>query len=158
MFVRVTIFSCLLVGLGPSCDDGHAHGEEETGTQNPCLEDTRGDTFSVGLSRTGQSATVTFVDAMPAPPSKGDNIWHVSVTDEAGMPISDVEIEAIPFMPDHGHGTPVASFTEVVPDAEGEYMLKDVNMFMAGLWEVELLLTMPDETEDSVVFSFCIDP
>ena len=60
-------------------------------------------------------------------------------------------------MPDHGHGTP----TPVVVSATGEpgeYELDPVNLFMAGLWTIDLVLAMPEgDDEDTVQFAFCIE-
>ncbi|HET6585249.1 MAG TPA: FixH family protein [Nannocystaceae bacterium] len=132
-------------------------GADEDATARDCTTEMRADHYALGLRKVGSAFTVQFVDALPAPPARGDNTWRVMVTDDGGAGLSDLALGATPFMPDHGHGTTVA--TTVTPGAvPGEYVLDPVNLFMPGLWEVTLEMTTPDATTDEVVFRFCVDP
>jgi len=101
---------------------------------------------------------VRFVDAMPAPPARFDNTWIIEVVDLAsGMPVDDAVLEVDPRMPDHNHGTSIQCEVTAMA-APGQFQLDPVNLFMPGLWEVELDFTLADETTDRVVFKFCVDP
>lgn len=151
-----------------ACDDGG--GGEDGGTtgtiEDPCANDDRGDEYAVGLSRTGEmgNVTLTFVDASPAPPRKGDNRWVIEVTSASdGSPIDDATFTVTPFMPDHGHGTPVPVGVEHAPNPPGTWIFDPVNLMMAGLWEITFDVEATDPTtqttvSDTLVFRFCVDP
>lgn len=158
----------LLLALG--CDsnhgsDDHAHTHEtgetghesETGLESDCEAETRDDEFMIGLSKSGEAVTVTFVAADPAPPIKGDNSWTVALTDGGGQPLADASITTVtPWMPDHDHGTPVEALVEATANP-GEFVLAPVNLFMSGLWEVTLDIDAGAGTTDQVVFAFCVE-
>jgi hypothetical protein len=127
-----------------------------TGGQD-CSDETRDDVYMLGLERSGEQLRVRFVDAVPAPPARFDNTWILEVVDGTGIPVDDVALEVEPYMPDHMHGTSIATKVTVM-DEPGQFELDPVNLFMPGLWEVRLRFTMPDTTKDEVVFRFCVDP
>ncbi|HET6581844.1 MAG TPA: FixH family protein [Nannocystaceae bacterium] len=133
-------------------DDGN-----DTSAAVDCSTEMRDDTYMLGLSKTGEQVVVSFVDAMPAPPARGDNTWTFEVMDLDEQPMDGMAVEATPFMPDHQHGTTVVA-TVTPGENPGEYVATPVNLWMAGLWEVTLDFTLPDMTTDSVVFRFCVDP
>jgi hypothetical protein len=142
-------------GCGHDDSDGH-HGDAAPVN---CEVETRDDDYVAGLSRTGDGTIeVVLVESTPAPPAKGNNTWHLRVLDSAGTPLDGLTVQVTPFMPDHGHGTPVT--TEVTELAEpGEYEVALVNLWMPGLWEVTVEVDDPAQAEvsDSVVFRFCIE-
>ena len=160
----------ILLAVAPlACDtEGGDGGGGTTGTiEDPCANDDRGDDYAVGLSRTGDAGqiTLTFVDAMPAPPRKGDNRWILKATWAAdGAPIDDATFTVTPFMPDHGHGTPVPVGVEHLPNPRGTWAFDPLNLMMAGLWEITFDIEAPSPSgdgtnvSDSVVFRFCVDP
>lgn len=130
---------------------------DDTAPAVDCTTEMRDDTYMLGLSKTGTQVVVSFVDAVPAPPARGDNTWTLEVMDLNDMPMDGMAVEATPFMPDHQHGSTVVA--NVTPgENPGEYVAEPVNLWMAGLWEVTLDFTLPDMTTDSVVFRFCVDP
>jgi hypothetical protein len=142
-------------------DDHHAasSSDDTSDTQDAgCAQETRDDEYMLGLEKSGEHVTVRFVDAMPSPPARFDNTWMIEVVDTAtSTPMTDIELEVEPYMPDHMHGTSIAC--EVTPMPEpGQMQLDPVNLFMPGLWEVRLNFTLPDAVEDQVVFRFCVDP
>jgi len=150
-----------------SCDSGNdGSGSDSSGSQTAgdsvCADENRSDSFAVGLSRAGSLVEVAFMQATPAPPDRGENTWVVMVTDSEGAPISDADLEVVPWMPDHGHGSSVVVEVEAM-QTPGEYRLSPIDLFMAGLWEVRLnfILAGGDEgaapVEDQVVFSFCVE-
>jgi hypothetical protein len=137
-------------------DDDASTGDATAGGQD-CSDETRDDVYMLGLERSGEQLTVRFVDAVPAPPARFDNTWILEVVDLTGIPVADVALEVEPYMPDHMHGTSIATKVTVM-DEPGQFELDPVNLFMPGLWEVRLRFTMPDTTKDEVVFRFCVDP
>lgn len=146
--------TCDLHDAGGSCQAAHVHDEPPV---RDCSSETRDDDYSIGLSHIGAWAQVEFVDALPAPPSRGDNTWTVRVRDEQDTLRDDLTVEVDPFMRDHGHGSSIRC--EVEHGSEpGTYVLTPVNLFMPGLWDVTIELVAADEPADEVVFSFCVDP
>ena len=91
---------------------------------------------------------------MPSDPIRGDNAWMVGVARDGEM-LPGAEISVRPWMPDHGHGTPVE--IGITDMGDGEYMLDPLNLFMAGLWEVHVTATLEDGTEEEVVFHACVE-
>lgn len=140
-------------GTGDTTDD---HGETETGGEGDCAAETRDDDFAIGLSKSGNLIRATFVSADPAPPIKGDNVWVIEIDNLSGTPLSGLDVEVIPMMPDHGHGTPIAvEITEL--ETPGHYQLSPVNLFMTGYWQIPVDLTLAGGEEDSVMFGFCVE-
>jgi hypothetical protein len=133
-------------------------GDEDEMMEVGCAAETRADDYALGLEKSGATVRVQFVDAVPAPPDRGDNTWVVRVLDLAsGQPVDDALLDVEPYMPDHNHGSSIA--TGVTPTGEpGELQLDPVNLFMPALWEVRLNFVRADETPDQVVFRFCVDP
>jgi hypothetical protein len=123
-----------------------------------CAGDTRGDVYTPGLEKSGQAGLLVarLVAAQPAPPAIGTNTWTLDVRDAAGSPRSDLAITALPWMPDHNHGTSVKASVTPVGTA-GQYTATPLYLFMAGLWQVTLKMQLPDTTTDQAVFSFCLD-
>lgn len=143
-----------------SSDSSDASDSQSAGDA-VCADETRDDTFEVGLSRAGSQVEVAFMEASPAPPDRGENTWVVMVTDSEGAPVSNAELEVVPWMPDHGHGSSVIVEVEAT-QTPGEYRLSPIDLFMAGLWEVRLNFTLPASddaapAEDQVVFAFCVE-
>jgi hypothetical protein len=151
-------FFVMVLALG-ACDGGNDDGEMDTGDDDAmmsfCEDEDRADAFTAGLRKTGERATLTVVDAVPAMPGRGDNVWTLAVTDASGAPMEGETLDAKPWMPDHGHGTPVEE--QVTDLGGGEYEITSLNLFMPGLWVVTLDVTNADDETDEVVISVCIE-
>mgnify|MGYP001552691117 CR=1 FL=1 len=90
----------------------------------------------------------------PAPPDRGNNTWTVAVSDASGPPVTGATIDVKPYMPDHGHGTPIIA--TVTDKGDGSYLITPVNLFMVGLWQVTLTIDQAGKS-DQVVYDFCIE-
>jgi hypothetical protein len=144
------LFFLLLAG---ACGDDH---QDHDPNPPSCEEDTRHEPYVAGIAKTGPAGyTLTLLDSNPAPPNKGDNVWTVEVTDPAGLPVPAITVQTVPFMPDHGHGTPIVPV--VTDQGDGVYLIDPVNLFMPGFWEIELTATDDDQDLDTVTFNFCIE-
>jgi hypothetical protein len=120
-----------------------------------CDLETRKDTFTAGMNKTGSGGyTVALMDSLPAPPDKGDNTWSLEIADSTGTR-DGLDVSVKPFMPDHGHGTPITAV--VTPEGSGMYSVTPINLWMPGLWEVTVEIKDQDTVVDQIVFSFCID-
>lgn len=144
-------------GSGDDAESGDGHGHDHD-VESGCAAETRDDEYTLGMEKAGTAVRVRFVDALPAPPDRGDNAWTIEVIDIAtGMPLDDVSLVVEPYMPDHMHGTSIAAHVTAA-DVPGEYVIAPVNMFMPGLWQVHLYLSLADGSDDQVEFDFCVDP
>lgn len=149
---------CLSSALVVACDDDSADASNDDDGPRGCEAEERDDEYTLGLEKSGAVVRVQFVDAMPAPPDRGDNTWTLRVLDLAtGEPMQDVALVVDPYMPDHMHSTSIP--VQVTPMEEpGVVQLDPVNLFMPGLWQVKLAFVLPEQQSDRVVFSFCVDP
>jgi hypothetical protein len=70
------------------------------------------------------------------PPQRGITDAELRVSDGAGNPVSDLDVDVEPWMVDMGHGAP----TDPVVAAEGggRYTASNVNFFMPGRWELRM--------------------
>jgi hypothetical protein len=140
--------------MAPGCgDDGHDHEHVAS-----CDDEPRAEAYVAGLEKVGTAVKVQLT-SVPAPPAKGDNTWTILVTDLQDQPLDGLTIDATPFMPDHGHGTPLQE-TVTPGTAAGEYVLAPVNLWMPGFWEVTLDLTGTGPNgaiDDQVTYLVCID-
>jgi hypothetical protein len=121
-----------------------------------CQTDPLAESYTENLRKPGKSGHFTFVlvRANPAPPARDDNTWTLQVLDGSGNPVTNATFPSIkPFMPKHGHGASVAPV--VTANADGTYTIGQLNLFMAGLWQVTID-AQSGTTTDSVVYSFCI--
>ena len=157
--VMKLLLPLVLIGLvacgGDDDDDDGADGADAGINCDFVMEGQ--DTYAPGLEKIGAGGyTVRLMSATPAPPAKGDNDWTIEVLDDTSTATDGLDIDVKPFMPLHGHGTPIPA--EVTAGgAPGTYNLNPVNMFMPGIWEITLDIGDGTTVEDSVMYKFCID-
>jgi hypothetical protein len=162
---QLAIVLCLgsLGSFGAACGgSGGGDGPDADIVSYNCATETRADTFSVGLEKTGAAGLFDFklMTADPAPPARGDNTWVIEVDSAsaagAGAPVAGLQsgMTVVPYMPDHMHGTPIT--VEITPaSTTGQYTLTPVNLWMPGLWETTIQVDS-NGTKDHAVFSFCL--
>ena len=68
------------------------------------------------------------------PPGRGKTDVQFIVRDAGGALVDGLEINGTPWMPVMGHGTPVTPVASI--EGTGTYALRNVSMYMAGLWEL----------------------
>jgi hypothetical protein len=139
-----------------ACSGDDAHDHADAGV-NCALVMEGQDTYTPGLAKVGANGyTGALMEATPAPPAKGDNVWRALITDPSQAPVDGLDVEVKTWMPLHNHGSPIRA--ESTPaGAPGEYTLDPVNLFMPGIWEVTLQPTLGDTLLDEMLFTFCID-
>lgn len=91
---------------------------------------------------------VVTVRTSPQPPERGVDAVQLRVTDVAGQPVDALAIEAVPWMPAHGHGTSLHAAVEARGD--GVYEVTNVYLYMAGLWELRSTLRLAADDSDTV--------
>jgi hypothetical protein len=145
-----------LVSLASACGTS----DPNSGGTVDCSMVTGTDTFVVGLEKMGASGAIDFkmMSAEPSPPARGDNTWVIQLNTMSsgvvGSPIDGATLQVTPFMPAHGHGTPIPVGINPGPSA-GQYELTPVNLWMPGVWETTIEATS-GATTDSAVYRFCI--
>ena len=153
---HLSLFLCGLAALHLLSGCDHQHG-----SSSPCANETRADAYSPGMEKTSQSGNliVRLSDSQPGPPQKGDNTWTLQLRDKAGSPLSGATLDVTPYMPDHGHGTPVKAQSSEAGSPSGQYRVTPVNLFMPGLWQVTITATPSTipQAPESVMFPFCIN-
>lgn len=109
--------------------------------------------FLVVPSQSG-ALTVRVFSAPSQPPQRGLNSFQFEVTTTAGaMPVSGLQLEVVPFMPQMNHGTPTTPTVDA--GAPGLYEVDDVDLFMPGEFELRTSVTGPQS--DSVSPTFSVD-
>jgi hypothetical protein len=150
----------LVLPFVAACHTSMSNVDADNGTYN-CAAETRADVWQIPLVKLGEQNALQFqlVDAMPAPPIRGDNTWTLQINQMAGgvvgSPMTGASLIATPYMPDHMHGTPKVVNIAAMPIA-GQYQLSPVNMWMPGLWQTTINASSTGGPADTVVFSICI--
>jgi hypothetical protein len=147
------------------CATGCGSAEEEAPSPPTptvsCVDDPRLDSYSGELDKSGELGLLSFrfFDLEPSPPAKGNNTFHLQVSDAAGASMQcDLRVDSR--MPDHGHGTSVEPV--ITPDpALGSFTIRPLYLFMPGVWRLEFS-AFDDATGsapmlDRAVLHFCVE-
>src|SRR5712691_12280736 len=147
---RSTLF--LALALGAACG-GSSQSSPDGGDVVNCASDPRVATYAPNLTVDSASAGMKFVllSSDPAPPAKGTDTWAIKVTDAAGQPLPSLSLSVVPFMPDHGHFSPVTP--QVTSNGGGNYTVGNIYFFMPGVWKTTFTSASPSDTAN---FFFCI--
>src|SRR5687767_1133150 len=101
-----------------------------------CIGDPRLDSYSDALDKSGELGLLSFrfFDLEPSPPAKGNNTFHVQVTDAAGTSMQcDLRVDSR--MPDPGHGT--SAEPVITPDPPlGTSTIRPLYPFMPAAWRL----------------------
>ncbi len=165
----------LVAGLlgAASCSGGGAESADGSSLTQfvDCSKETRATPYAPGTVEMSTQLSVTLVDNRPGaadtnnPPGtwvKGSNTWEIQVRTLAGQAIDGLTIQAVPKMPDHGHGTSITPLT--TDEGAGAYLISPLYLYMGGYWTITLNIRPPASdggassalTSDSVVFNVCI--
>ena len=130
------------------CGDRFASASARSSIETP-------DEYISGVERTTDDGTylVTLVRSTPTPKFTDDYTWIVTVEDASCAVLNEVHVKAEPTMPQHGHGT-TPEFTEATLDNADQYTLEDMDLFMPGIWQIEIEVEAEDGTSDKVSWFF----
>ncbi|MBI4821007.1 MAG: FixH family protein [Deltaproteobacteria bacterium] len=145
-FTRAPKWPVVLVIAATAC------GSEDPADEQRCAG-ASADTYTAGLAKTAEGLEVTFTDATPAPPARGQNVWTVATE---GGSIEGLDFKA--WMPAHGHGTnPLWTRADAV--GNGTYRVGPIDLFMTGLWEITVRAKTSSTTGPApeVMFTFCLE-
>lgn len=127
--------------------DGHTDGET-TGQH---------DIYSDGLMKMTDTLMVSFDSADPAPPTKGKNTFTLKVQRHDGTAVDDGIVTLRPWMVAHKHGVSEGTLSTTAQGSDGLYDVPGVDLFMPGVWELTVSVTLTDGTQESVVFNFMLE-
>lgn len=155
--------ACALAGCGSSAEssgDGSAGASAADASDAPalsCIGDSRAQTYVAGIEQQGaaKNLSIRILDAKPAPPAVGENVWTIQLVDANGDPVDGATIDVAPLMLDHGHGSSIVP-TVTPSGADGKYDVTLLELFMPGLWQVAFTVKTPT-TGDTVAFAFCVE-
>ncbi len=88
-----------------------------------------------GIQSSSGSLTLSMASSPTSPPQRGTGSLKFVITDAAGAPVDGLTLTVVPWMVQMGHGTSIAPC--VVPNGNGEYVVNDVYLFMAGEWQLQ---------------------
>jgi hypothetical protein len=120
---------------------------------SPGVDLDSGPLVQVAQATSGTGAYDVTVLAHSPMPVRGNHTVQLVVT-TSGAPADDLALTIVPWMPAMGHGTSVQP--TVTPLGGGAYQLDDVDLFMAGLWELRTTIASPKPDADYVAPSFAV--
>lgn len=83
------------------------------------------------------------------PPARGMVTAKLRVVHrDKGTPADGLKLDIVPEMPSMGHGTPTVPRTTA--KGQGEYLVEDLDLFMAGRWDLSITIT-GEVTDGAVV-------
>ena len=135
----------MMLWLMMACAD-----EGETGAVSPCAQEERAVEAVLDATFSGAAidATVTAMD--PPFPVVDDNTWTLQLADDTGA-LTGCSLSGAIEMPDHGHGGPTPTFTEL---GGGDYEMT-TRFTMGGYWEIALAVGCT--TDDAVTLNICVE-
>ena len=99
-----------------------------------------GPLVQVDQSTSASGAYQVVVFAHTSKLTRGDySLQYVFTNTTDGSPVDGLTMTIVPWMPAMGHGTPIVPM--ITPLGGGAYQLDDVDLFMAGLWQLRTKTT-----------------
>ena len=146
---RLTLY-CALSFMFLGCDDA---------SHTPSDQLSNWDTYVVGLEKAGEKGVfkVRLLLSDPIPQDTGFYDWTMEVLTSDDAPVVGASVTARPTMPAHGHGTFPPQTLAVEEGESGQYQLLNLDLFMPGVWRVEINLESSDGLRDQVVFNFDLE-
>ena len=75
----------------------------------------------------------------PQPPVRGAQRGELVITGPAGDAADGLVVSVLPWMPAHGHGSSVVP--SVSPQGGGRYLVDQLYLYMAGIWELRTTIS-----------------
>ena len=135
-------------------------GAHSTDATLECAESSVG-CFDPAWEVMGDHITVALTDSLPSLPERGSNAWRVQLARagaQGGEALAGCSINVTPYMPEHGHGVPLAP--RVTDEGAGSYHVEEINFTMPGLWELRFEIECDSSEimiQDELVYAFWLD-
>lgn len=95
--------------------------------------------FSTSMTDSGTMRVE--VRTSPQPPTRGGIDAELTITDAtSGAPRDGLSLQVRPWMPAMNHGAIMAT---VHPEGGGKYLVTEIDLYMAGLWELRTTISGP---------------
>jgi len=109
--------------------------------------------FALQQNTTEQGLYFASLDFAGAQVKVGNNSMKLFVGDRrTKAPLKQkLDIEIVPWMPAHEHGTSTLPIIKEL--GKGEYSVEQVNLSMPGLWEIYVRINRGKKDEDTAVFN-----
>ncbi len=109
--------------------------------------------FAMQQNATEQGLYFVSLEFSGAQAKVGKNSMRLFVGDRrTKVPVKDkLDIEIVPWMPAHEHGTSTLPIIKEV--GKGEYSVEQVSLSMPGLWEIYVRINKGKKGEDTAVFN-----
>ena len=162
MTCTLRLMLCLGV-LCMACGADHDHeGHQHAGAHPSSAADAgaglQGDEYLAGMEKASTDGhfRIALIESTPIPQDLTLYTWTIEVRDANGQPLDGATVVAEPTMPDHGHGTFPITTPGVAAEEVGRFTLTDMDLFMAGVWQIELRISA-GELSDTAFFHFVLD-
>jgi hypothetical protein len=153
----------MVIGLGCS-DEGHGphdgnshdvHNASDTAETSSLPTDE----YVAGLDKESVSGLykIELILSDPIPKYTDVYTWSLRLLDMEDNPVEDALIVAEPTMPDHKHGTYPKFTTATAMETFGQYQLGEMDLFMPGVWQIDIRITVGDGPEDQVLYWFALE-
>ena len=152
---EISLFSILLMSVFWSC------GEQENSisTNKSLCSQPESGCFSPSWQAQSDNYHLELLSSDPERPERGVNTWIIAVkaNDESKEALTNCELTVVPFMPEHGHGSPMMPTVSEL--SAGQYEVNDIVFNMPGLWELEFQVNCLLEAmqAESMVYTFWLD-
>jgi hypothetical protein len=83
----------------------------------------------------------------PATPVRGEDAAELTFLDGNGSAVDGLDVDVVPWMPAHGHGTSVKP--DATPAGPGVELVTPVYFYMSGEWQ--LRMTISGKVDDSAI-------
>jgi len=158
--MKHVLVGLMVIGLGCS-DSGHGphdgvSHDEHNASDTAETSSLPKDEYVAGLEKesTNGQYKMQLLLSDPIPKYTDVYTWTVVLLDLEGNPVEGAQVVAEPTMPDHSHGTFPKFTTAIVQEQPGEYHLADLDLFMPGVWQIDIRISVGDGSEDQVLYWF----
>ena len=147
---------CFLVCVASAACDGDTSASSAQDANN---ETSKWDNYVVGLEKAGDQGLlrVRLLLSDPIPQDTGFYNWTIEVVAADDTPVLGATVIAEPTMPAHGHGTYPPTTDAQEQENPGHYLLSELDLFMAGVWRIEIIIETSDGVSDRVEYNFDLE-
>jgi len=152
--IRVAVCFLLCAALAACDGDTSPSSSQDVGS-----ETSKWDDYVVGLEKTGDKGLfrVRLLLSDPIPQDTGFYHWTIHVVTSDDSPVVGATVVAEPTMPGHGHGTYPPTTEAEEQESPGHYLLSDLDLFMAGVWRIEIVIESSGGESDRVEYNFDLE-
>ncbi len=141
------LFSLFVLGCGDEKTDSLPQDDLCSEPEIGCFDST--------WSAESSSYRLQLLSASPLLPERGSNEWLVELTSKTNESLDSCEVNATPYMPEHGHGAPAQP--QVMKTPQSDYLIQEILFTMPGLWELTFDIQCGETSSELVIYSFWLE-